>query len=748
MDNQGRSNDSDIGDLYSKSNSVREDYEKANNLESSTSNGKSFEVDAEIDQESVNSRYDLCESIPGLYRLLDLCKDIGSNGLGTYKRLILYICQHLKKLCNEMIPNSFKSISKIQFEQLNSCRVRLIGCYGRNGLIAKLLFNKNVIDQVTYEQLLMPYEINAINPLPTLRPGIYLQKLPSVSEGINSNTNQFLVIHWSENGCYEDSASSYRKKNMTNLHRDVFGSAWLAYMGCRQPKRFILTIILVTDSDVENFDWSLLNENFDDEDGGKKKNRAVIHNFELPLSMSNIQNSYAPKYLDGPPLHPLIVESASNQILLTQKMKSVTTAADKYSRRAFDSLTSFQEYFKQKLKIRKCALSIDRDKMTIQKLQVLVEDGINNPNIFSKYYEELKVLENNKVKIVGKVLENTLKHIEKIAYQMLNQSYNHFESLISDHKNDGIQLGEENESLTSDHKLNDKIQLREDKFNSIDEIPSGVILTLENEIFNISTNNWKYLKTRLIFANHCDYIKASTVFFDEERDFSKLVKKHEKKCILFCISKGLYPKGLTNKIVSKINDEVKKISDNEFVKQISVINDEAVTKKFLNAYIEWKEQYFVQNVNRIIQDFREEVEKNVKVKIDKRYEGLIKEIEENYFQCICGKIEAMHLTNDQMEDRLIILNLEIDEHKKKYYLDCEVSEKLCFTIYNVNLDQSEIEEMDKNESFIPKPIISENRTSFNIDPEIYEFKTIAQLGKKYLLFLWNIINNKLEIYLG
>ncbi|CAG8744372.1 8856_t:CDS:2, partial [Racocetra fulgida] len=74
---------------------------------------ESSEVSAEIDQETVNTCYDLCESIPGLYRLLDLCKDKG-----------------------------FKSISKIQFEQLNSCHVRLIGCYGRNDLIAKLLLTK------------------------------------------------------------------------------------------------------------------------------------------------------------------------------------------------------------------------------------------------------------------------------------------------------------------------------------------------------------------------------------------------------------------------------------------------------------------------------------------------------------------------------------------------------------------------------------------------------------------------------
>lgn len=50
---------------------------------------------------------------------------------------------------------------------------------------------------------------------PSLRPGIYLQQVDKTK-----NVNPlFLVIHWSEDGCYDDSVSSYRKKNMTNLHR-------------------------------------------------------------------------------------------------------------------------------------------------------------------------------------------------------------------------------------------------------------------------------------------------------------------------------------------------------------------------------------------------------------------------------------------------------------------------------------------------------------------------------------------------
>lgn len=42
-------------------------------------NADIFYSDIQIDYDK-----DLCEYIPGLYRLLELCKDDGSNGLGIF----------------------------------------------------------------------------------------------------------------------------------------------------------------------------------------------------------------------------------------------------------------------------------------------------------------------------------------------------------------------------------------------------------------------------------------------------------------------------------------------------------------------------------------------------------------------------------------------------------------------------------------------------------------------------------------
>ena len=56
----------------------------------------------------------------------------------------------LKKLCNDMVPLSFKSISEINYTKLNSISFRLIGCYGNHTLIAKLLLNKEIINEQMY----------------------------------------------------------------------------------------------------------------------------------------------------------------------------------------------------------------------------------------------------------------------------------------------------------------------------------------------------------------------------------------------------------------------------------------------------------------------------------------------------------------------------------------------------------------------------------------------------------------------
>ncbi|CAG8746139.1 14054_t:CDS:2, partial [Funneliformis caledonium] len=154
---------------------------------------------------------DLIERIPGLYRLLDLCKDDGSNGLVDK---IIISKEFIKKLCDDIVPSSFKSISEINF-----CSPYWI------------LRKSPFISQPSIDNS-------------NLRPGIYL--LVVISDfGI--------VINWPEIGCYEENASSQCKKNMTNLHR------YLTKVTDHQ-------LCLMSEEDLESFDWNLYNTDSDSDD--------------------------------------------------------------------------------------------------------------------------------------------------------------------------------------------------------------------------------------------------------------------------------------------------------------------------------------------------------------------------------------------------------------------------------------------------------------------------------------------------
>ncbi|CAG8435119.1 7457_t:CDS:10, partial [Funneliformis mosseae] len=181
---------------------------------------------------SLNSKHgkDLAEYIPGFYRLLDLCKDDGSNGL-----------------------ESQSSVNN-----------------------------------------------------PSLRPGIYLLVV---------NPDLGLVIHWPEEGCYEENASSQRKKNMTNLHR------YLTKLTDHQ-------LCFMSDKDLESFDWKLDKPDDDSDDdevsyeyevkkSQEEQEKFIIYpGFKMNLSnktKTEINNTTQ----DEIPLYPIVKEDAE---ILTRMM--------------------------------------------------------------------------------------------------------------------------------------------------------------------------------------------------------------------------------------------------------------------------------------------------------------------------------------------------------------------------------------------------------------------------------------------
>ncbi|RHZ83302.1 hypothetical protein Glove_97g119 [Diversispora epigaea] len=209
---------------------------------------------------------------------------------------------------NKVIPNSFKSVSKINYEKLNSRPIRLVGCYSRNGLIVKFLLAKTIIDQKNYAFALF----HAIS-----RPGIYLQQTLSAGK-VESMDHLFLVVH-----CYDGSASSYTKKNMTDLHSE--GS--------------------------EGDDEEDVCYNFEVEKSQEQEDFEIF-GFKINIQDWNHVKPQKSDHLNNVLLDSLVVESVSNQTFITREILPKTTIS-------FKSTSEFREYFGGKLETQKCAFTLN-----------------------------------------------------------------------------------------------------------------------------------------------------------------------------------------------------------------------------------------------------------------------------------------------------------------------------------------------------------------------------------------------------
>ncbi|PKY25816.1 hypothetical protein RhiirB3_528172 [Rhizophagus irregularis] len=308
---------------------------------------------------------DLANRINGLYRLLDLCYDDGSSGIVDK---IIISKEYLGKLCNDMVPSSFKSISEINYSKLNSIPFRLIGYYGNRILIAKLLLNKNIIDQQLYE--LLTVSINDTNK-PSLLPGIYFLKV---------NSNFGLIIHWPEIGCYENDldASSQIKRNMINLHR------YLTKLTDHQ-------ICLMSDEDLKDLNLENSGTNVDkiddsDDEYEVEKSQEEKEDFNIDNGFkSTIIYIIILSYEDDIPLYPIVVESTTNQSFVTRRLIKGILHSKFVSPQV--SVEQFPNHLE--IKLQGHYLCIDRNKMDINALELFVKHGLEMDEFLTPLYDAI-----------------------------------------------------------------------------------------------------------------------------------------------------------------------------------------------------------------------------------------------------------------------------------------------------------------------------------------------------------------------
>ncbi|CAG8435112.1 3623_t:CDS:10, partial [Funneliformis mosseae] len=688
---------------------------------------------------------DLAEYIPGLYRLLDLCKDDGTNGFDK----ITISRDYLEKLCNNYVPSSFKTISEIDFTKLNSISIHLIGCYGNHALIAGLLKKKGIIDQQIHDALVASNSSDNTNKS-SLRPGIYLLVVSS---------DLGLVIHWPEVGCYEENASSQCKKNATNLHR------YLTKLTDHQ-------LCLMDGKDLESFDWNLdssdkSDRDSDDENGShykfevkliqeEQENFKLQPGFKLDLP-SKVKNEIDNHVHDDIPLYPIVVESSTCRSFATRQL-------------AFRLCTSTptipQIDFARELqkKLRNRTLRFDREKMNMKSLEILIKHGLSMEDellsqlrnaiaVAKLRFEKKKDQERNAIKKDTELISNW-------AWEKLRSCYSLFEEMIDS----------SSQAIISDYDL-ERIR---SNYPKIDE--------QIDEKIDINSKSWIRLKRRyylnmITIVEVYKLIKSSgscneaitesaiqlfyTIFTDGENDAHKLISKYDEKLTSLAYKLPTIFAGISftpeniNRIVA---DSIKRAQDTtdirfiqefmnlEFFDEFSGIKNKVVVA-FFEEYQKWRKSVFPSNIKDILP--KSSINKQVLEKLNYEYEKEVREIEAREFQRICDVLEEKY-RNGFM--KLNIINVTESESGFRFHHEIEeiLTEQLHVTIYETSLDQSDMHRLQEDEFHVPDISLKRGQeaASFHLDPRVYDIRNISQFeNRKFLLVLYNKKSQKIEIFL-
>jgi hypothetical protein len=114
------------------------------------------------DQLSLASVADPAENVKGMYRLLDLISESGSNGYGKGYFLAIgqfeliseiavdkiVIAQNsLQRFINDMSPGAYASITRVDFKTLDRLAMKPLGVYGSKDEIVRLLRSIGAVDE-------------------------------------------------------------------------------------------------------------------------------------------------------------------------------------------------------------------------------------------------------------------------------------------------------------------------------------------------------------------------------------------------------------------------------------------------------------------------------------------------------------------------------------------------------------------------------------------------------------------------
>ncbi|CAG8745959.1 29434_t:CDS:10, partial [Gigaspora margarita] len=562
----------------------------------------------------VDDPVDLCIKVPNLYHLLDLHKDKGSNESAVDKIIISQ--NSLEKFCNNMVPNSFKSISEIDYASLNSKSLDLTGVYGTRDNIANFLYQKNLID-------------NQIPP--SLNTGIYLL----------IKNDHGLVIHWPEEDCY-NVQSFKNKKNVVTLHRYF-------------TKLTDVHFCLLSEGDLKTFDFNFRKkssnevEDSDDEDivselvvqeiEQDRTDFKILEGFELNLS--ELINTK----LTLPPSFPfaMSIESCYHQSFLTCHLSES------------QEMTEPQELSHTASELQSLILTYLQKDYSLHISQSIGFDGlINLAHTLEVGKELLESFEKEKQKVTYDHEQRKLDVISADSKLITNMFKSKLQCIYG--------LFEETSVRTITDAEGDKI--RNDNSDIIDKLESFInvinlpkwmkykerFLSIENS-FEESADQEK--QQPLILTIHDDFFKNKNMFVEKVNACKEKMNKCKEKC------KEKFDEWVVSKYYKNLpeNSDQNEISDQQFVQSYLSNKDfnaypdakKQIIEFFRNEYVIWKDTLLPSIEERIkdshlIKTTFKDLQSNLKT--------ILHKIEQNYFEKIYSKIKEKYKTLEKQKFKL------------------------------------------------------------------------------------------------
>ncbi|KAI9455179.1 hypothetical protein BJY52DRAFT_1224795, partial [Lactarius psammicola] len=311
---------------------------------------------------------DLADEVEGMYRLMDLISESGSNG-----------CDPLRRFINAISPGAYASITEVDFKILDQLSIKPLGIYGCKDEIVRLLLSIGAVDKKLAHLLLAPSDVG--DSQRTLSSGLYIVTASTAGP----TDERHYIIYWPEDSTWEDSAASSVCRNRVTFMRyltkmcdqvvALMSADHSASIVWNDEDRDSVSVDMDSGDSERLFTFEVAKTNEQEESAvsrpGFQMNSRVIVPNETPLDCQVDPSLFVPRLLPGETVQALgglLPEQCNEWLSFTQHIRDIfvqekTKKKSAIARNIANTEDSLQRALREEVvdHVINCFPSLDRD---------------------------------------------------------------------------------------------------------------------------------------------------------------------------------------------------------------------------------------------------------------------------------------------------------------------------------------------------------------------------------------------------